>query len=79
MKKEIVKKSEIVKKEGAGAFLAFSAILMDENGEVLGHLINTQKIPRRNGRDFEGSQIKANRTYRQTGPNELEVSFRIIL
>jgi len=70
---------EIVKKEPHGAFLVFTAALLDEHGEVLGHLINTQMIPARHGRDFEGSEIKVNRRYRQTGPNELQASFNIIL
>ncbi len=70
---------EIVKREPHGAFLVFTAALMDEHGEVLGHLINTQNIPPRHGRGFEGSKIMVNRTYRQQGPNELQVGFNITL
>lgn len=70
---------EIVKKKGPGAFLVFTASLLDEHGEVLGYLANTQAIPPRRGRDFEGSEIRVDRKYRQTGPNELQASFTITL
>jgi len=79
MSKEIVKKQEIIKKEPHGAFLVFTAALLDEHGEVLGHLMNTQQIPARQGRDFEGSVIRVDRRYRQTGTNELTATFHITL
>jgi len=79
MSKEIVPIQEIIKREPHGAFLVFTVAMMDEHGEVLGHLMSTQKIPPRHGRGFEGSKILINRRYRQTGPNEITASFNILL
>ena len=81
MKKELAikPKQELVKKEPHGAFLAFSAILVDEHGETLGHLVSTEHIPPRHGRDFEGSFIMVDRTIRQSGSSELTASFNIKL
>jgi len=72
-------KQEIIKSKPRGAFLVFTAALLDEHGEMLGYLMNTQKIPPRHGRDFEGSKIMVNRHYTQTGPNELTATFNITL
>jgi len=61
------------------AILFISVHLLDENQKEMGSLTSGQYIPARNGRGFEGSEIRVDRTYRQKGDSELKVSFNIKL